>query len=180
MTNDLASPEDLAGLPGAPFTDEQVDAAVAAVRRAAQWHIAPEQEDTVTLDVECRESFLRLPTRHLVSVEEIRDLDATEIIDPDDYRVSLNLGQVKRGAAYWPSGYAAVEVDITHGYEETPPDLFAIIASAIGLVGRDAAVRGVRIDDFSAQFASEATIQTLKVMLGDYALETALMGLGIA
>lgn len=136
MANDLISPDDMTYLPGAPFTDEEVDAAVAALRGELGWHIAPEQTDTVLLDVASCDPVLRLPTRHLVSVDEIRNVRAETVIAASSYEVSTNLGRVRRYA--WPTGYGAVEVDMTHGYESCPAELVPIIGTAI-VAGRAAA-----------------------------------------
>lgn len=179
MTNDLASPDDLVGLPGAPFTDQQVDASVQAVRNAARWHIAPERDETIALDVACAELRLRLPTRKLVSVDEIRNADTDAVVADTTYRVSHALAQVKR-STWWPSGFESVEVDMVHGYEECPADVLAIIASAIVLARRDVAVQRVSLDDFSTAFSTEATQSAIRTQLGDYALQDTLYGLGVA
>ena len=50
MPNDLLGPNELSGFPGAPFTDQVVDSAVAALRAAAGWHIAPSRTETVAVD----------------------------------------------------------------------------------------------------------------------------------
>lgn len=180
MANDLASPTDLAGFPGAPFTDQQVDAAVQAVRNAAGWHIAPERTETIALDVACAELRLRLPTRKLVSVDEVRDADTDEVVAADTYRVSHALAQVKRTSSWWTSGFESVEVDMTHGYEETPDDVLAVIAAAIVLARRDIAVQRVSLDDFSTSYSTDATQSAIRAQLGDYALQDTLYGLGVA
>jgi len=128
VTNDLVSPTELSYLPGAPFTADEVDAAVEALRTALRWHIAPERAETVTLDVGDCDEVLRLPTRQLVSVDEIRDVDAATVIAASEYRVSKPLAQVKRNYGYWESGYARIQVDLTHGYESCPRDLLPVIA----------------------------------------------------
>lgn len=183
MANDLVSPDDLTGFPGAPFTEAQVDAAVADVRAAAGWHIAPVREgETVTLDVERCESWLRLPTRHLVSVDEIRDASDDSVIDASTYGVSKSLAQVKRtGLRYWPSGYGAVEADMTHGYESCPPDVMRAVVSAIAMAKRDPTVKTVSIDDFSVTRNTDAIQSAVKVELGSgYVLEDSIYGIGIA
>ena len=179
MANDLARPTDLAGFPGAPFSDAQVDAAAAAVRRAAGWHIAPVRTETKALDVACIESRLRLPTRLLVSLDEVRDGETGDVIAADTYRVSHALAQARRSAG-WPSGYEAVEVDMTHGYEETPADVLAVVAQAVALARRDPTIQSVSLDDFATRYYNDAIIDTLRISLDDYALDDSLYGLGIA
>lgn len=119
---------DLAGFAGAPFDDDEIDVAIAAVQAAAGWHIAPIQSQTVALNVGCWELMLRLPTLRLVSVEEIRDATTAAVIDSSTYRV-LTTAVVKRNG-YWPSGLERVEVDFTHGYDDWPLDLYPVIAEA--------------------------------------------------
>jgi hypothetical protein len=128
---------DLAALPGAPFTQAEVDAAVTAVRNAARWHIAPSLSQTVTLDVECRDPVLRLPTRHLTAVTAIRDTDTGDVIAASRYRVSLTVGEVRAKCGFWPVGYGRVAVDMTHGYATVPADLLPVLAEAAFLSRRD-------------------------------------------
>lgn len=127
MANDLVTPSELAYLPGAPFTAGEVDAAVASIRAALEWHIAPDLQKTVTFDVRQSQQRLLLPTRNLVSVDEVR-ADG-EIVDPTAYQVSTTLAQVIKKSGSWPVGFGTVEVDMTHGYESVPPDLLPVIAA---------------------------------------------------
>jgi hypothetical protein len=159
MPNDMIQPEDLDGFPGAPFTQPEVDAAVAAMRKAAGWHIAPEVTETAYIDVGIRERVLRLPTLKLVEVAEIRDAtgDAPEAIYVTQYRPSRRTGLVRRTANYWPAGYEAVEADITHGYDETPPELLPLAAQLALTERRDRSVRSVSVDDASTTYASATT-----------------------
>lgn len=154
-TNDLVpSASMLDGLPGAPFTGPEVDAAVAGVRGAALWHIAPLKTETVTLDVIYAERRLRLPTRKLIAVTAVRDADDATVIDPGTYRVSHTRAQVVKRTGYWPAGDERVEVDIQHGYDSVPLDLLAVVAEAANLARREQAIRSVQIDDFQQQFGS--------------------------
>ncbi|MGV7681589.1 hypothetical protein PJH60_23325 [Mycobacterium kansasii] len=138
MANEMGLvPADLAGHPGAPFTQDEVDAAVVAVRNAARWHISPEVSSVVTLDVECREPVLRLPTKHLVSVTEVRDVDLDEVISADLYRVSRSEGWVRAKYGYWPYGYERMRVTFVHGYDNVPTDLLPVLAESAKLGRRD-------------------------------------------
>lgn len=180
MVNDLVTPDDLAYLPGAPFSDDEVNAAVAAVRTAAGWHIAPQRTETVTLDVARYDRWLRLPTRKLLAVTQVRNADTGEVLDPASYRVSLDRAQIKR-RTWWPDGYEAVEVDMSHGHTVCPPDVLAVIAQACMLSRRDPTVTSVSIDDFSTRYASGPVAAALTASLGDYALASSVgYGLGIA
>lgn len=164
--NDLADPSDLTGLPGAPFTQAETDAAVAAVRAAAGWHIAPTRVDTaVVLSVGYCQTLLRLPTRKLVSVEQIRDVlgeagsgDDGAVIDDTTYRIVASRNAVLKTSGYWPSGLDSVEVDYTHGYDETPADLLPVIAEAAALIRRDASARTLTAGPFTLQIGGTTNL----------------------
>lgn len=158
MANDMVSPDDVAYLPGAPFTEAEVDAAVAELRTEAGWHIAPVHVDTgIALDVVCWEPTLRLPTRKLVSLDEVRNADSGAVIAASRYRVSHGFCRVRLKCGFWPDGYEAVEVDMTHGFEEAPKDLLPVVAELIREQRRDGAVQTVRVDDASVTYGGSST-----------------------
>lgn len=153
MTNDLIPDTAVMYyLPGAPFSVEQVDAAVATVRLAAGWHIAPQRTETILLEVNWPTRWLALPTRKLVDVVEVRDADTGEVIDPAHYRTSRDLATLR----FRTGGFEAVEVDLTHGFAECPPELLPVIAGAVTQQGRDQTIRQVQVDDFSQSFVTNA------------------------
>lgn len=159
MTNDLAGPTDLAHLPGAPFTDAEVDGAVGALRDALGWHVAPERAETgVPFDVMPMEDTLRLVTRKLVSVQAVRRVSTSDPAGTPitNYRISRRQGIVRRTGMYWPCGLEAVEVDFTHGYAQCPPALLPVIAQLAVAGRRDKSIRQVSIDDGSTTFGSGA------------------------
>lgn len=135
----LVDADDLDKYPGAPFTDAQVKSASTSVRAEAQWHIAPEISETVTLDSH-GSTLLLLPTMRLSKVDQINDLD-----DPDSpqeldgYRIARN-GRLYRKPA-WPVGFQRIEVEMTHGYDECPPELLPVIAARCEQAKVSAAVR---------------------------------------
>lgn len=158
MANDLIGPTDLAHLPGAPFDEFEVDEAVASLRGELGWHIAPEREETgVTLDVAPCDPVLRLPSRYVISVEEIRNTATDAVIASTTYKISKALGRVRRSYA-WPSGYGAVEVDFTHGYEKCPPELRPIIASRIVQSRTTERVTQESVGPFSRSFATDGGV----------------------
>lgn len=127
----------LDGFPGAPFTPSQVRAAGEQVRVECGWHIAPTVTETLTLD-SAGGRVLTLPTLRLVAVTEVRDVtgDTPEVLT--GWRQS-KVGMLSRVS--WPVGFAAVEVDLTHGYPECPPDLLAVLAERCQRFGKDGFVR---------------------------------------
>lgn len=150
---------DLAGFAGAPFTDDEVDIAIATVQSAAGWHIAPVESQTVALNVGCWESILRLPTLRLVSVDEIRDASTAAVIDSTTYRV-LTTAVLKLNG-YWPSGVERVEVDFTHGYDDWPLDLYATIAETAFTSRRGGqTVRTQIAGPFRVDYVDTATVAT--------------------
>lgn len=155
MSNDLIQPIDLVHLPGAPFTEQEVDEAVASLRGTLGWHIAPVKSETVTLDVTACDPVLRLPTRKVVTVDEIRNTTTSDVITASSYAVSLNLNRVRRYS--WPSGYGAVEVDLTHGYAACPPELRPIIArSIVRSRGSEGVIVSESVDDYSVKYSEDA------------------------
>lgn len=154
MTNDMITPGDLAYLPGAPFTDAEVDAAVSALRAAAGWHIAPEKAETVALDTYCGDTSLQLPTRQLVDVTTVTDTDTDAVVDAGRYRVSRARCRIRKKSGAWPEGYERIEVEMTHGYEACPADLLGVVGQYILGARRDSTVQSVSVDDASKAYFS--------------------------
>lgn len=150
-------PDLLAYLAGAPFTDDEVAGAVAAVQAAAGWHIAPTRSDTVTLTTGVGEALLRLPTKKLVSVETVTDLDTDTDYTTADYRVITSTHQVLKRRGYWPAGYERIEVAMTHGYSEWPADLYPVIAEAAAVSRRDQTVRSQQAGIFVVAYGNTQT-----------------------
>lgn len=150
MANDLASPADLADLPGAPFTDAQVDAAVAALRAHAGWHIAPPRTETLTLDV-IGGSRVVLPSLRVTAVAEVRNTYEDTPVEITDFRWS-EAGVLSRRYCSLPCGFRALEVDITHGYDECPPELLPSIAACAATASLSPAVASRGIGPFSESY----------------------------
>lgn len=153
MTNTLAGPSDLTGFPGAPFTDRVVDGAVGALRLVARWHIAPSVTETITLDSDGG-SRLILPTLHLTAVSEVRDVSGDTPVVITDFRWS-HAGVLSRPCG-WPYGFQSIEVDITHGYTECPPELLSIIAYGCQSAGVDRNLSARSVGPFSESYRDSA------------------------
>ncbi len=153
--NDLVDEADLSFLAGGPFSEEEVDAAVAVLRAACGWHIAPVRDETITVDVLPYQRILRLPTLALVSVDEIRDMTADPdygvAIDATTYDVSLSRNKVRR-RGYWPHGYGALQVDISHGYASVPADLLPVISESATRIRRDQTATSMGAGPYNVQF----------------------------
>ncbi len=126
MANTLVNPDQLADFPGAPFTPGVVDSAVAALRGDCGWHIAPELTETITVDGSPDQTLI-LPTLRIVQITAIRDVTGTTPVVLTGWRTRATAGLLWREEG-WPTGYAAVEVDLTHGYTDTPADLLPAVA----------------------------------------------------
>lgn len=133
--NTLCIPADLGPFaPGALLDDAAVDAAVDAVRSAADWHIAPEVTETIF--VPSRGGYgLPLKSRRIVSVAAVRNGSDTLA----DW--SMYPGGMLYRRQGWPVG--VLQVDLTHGFSACPPALLPVIAFAAQW--RDPAVGSARV-----------------------------------
>lgn len=152
MANDMATPTELAGYVGAPFTDAQVDAAVLSLQNLLGWHLAPVATETITFDHDGGRTLI-LPSRKVVTVDEVRDVSGDTPQEITGYRLSP-AGFL---TGWWPCGTAVLEVDLTHGYDATPADVFPAIAALAAQLNADGTVRQVSIDDFATTFRSDIT-----------------------
>lgn len=123
----LVDSSDLDGFPGAPFDPLRIAEASASIRAEAGWHIAPEVSETLTLD-HSGGRLLCIPTLRLRGVDEVRD-----VRDPDNVSVLDNWTVSRTGLLYradgWPSGFGAIEIDLTHGYDYCPGELIPVVAA---------------------------------------------------
>lgn len=121
----LTTNDELAEYPGAPFTKLAVEVACAEVRGVCHWHIAPPVEGVkFTLDLESDTDVLIVNSLHLTTVTAVIDERTGQPIT--GWRVS------KSGMVALPrriaAGVAVVSVVGTHGLNEAPPELKAVIA----------------------------------------------------
>lgn len=147
--DDLIAPADLTEFPGAPFAASQVAAAAGQIRDICGWHIAPSQAETLTLDTD-GSTVLPLPTLKVTAITEIRDVTGDTPAVLTGWRFS-SAGILVR-AAGWPTGVAAVEVDLTHGYDACPDALLPVIAERCQLFNRDGSIRQESLGSRSATF----------------------------
>lgn len=141
MSNDLVSPSDLNGLPGFPFTEDEVDIAAAQVTEALGWHVAPRMTTTHEMRVLSYQNRLSLPTTELISVTSVTINGV--LIDPTTYEVVRSRNYLIKHVGYWPVGFAVVV--FKHGYDECPKDLLPFIAEAAAISRRDESVKPYRL-----------------------------------
>jgi hypothetical protein len=172
VANDLVTPSDLSDFPGAPYDDTIVDIAVAQLRNEAGWHIAPVRVETIEV-YSLGGPHLWLPSLRVLAVTEVRIGDVTYTDGWTEHRSTLH----RSGG--WAVGIA--EVDIEHGYADTPLELLPLVAFYAGNVTdpRDPAVsqRTQTAGPFSETLSygsSSAATATLTVnpALERYALPT--------
>jgi hypothetical protein len=107
--------------------------ALAQVQAYCGWHIAPVVDETLTLDG-TGTSALLLPSLHVVSIDSVSEC-GTEL-DPETYSWS-EAGLIRRGTQLWVSygydqprwtnAFRAIEVTLSHGYEEMPAEVQGVI-----------------------------------------------------
>lgn len=133
VAESLVVSDDLADFPGGPFADAIVDAAGAAVRTAAGWHIAPSVTETVT--VKANGQVLVLPSLYVTDVDTVSDVtDPDNPVVVEDFTWAAN-GVVRLSGGYW-AGYSwdwhqphrTYDVTLTHGYDACPADVVAVVA----------------------------------------------------
>lgn len=120
---------ELDGWRGAPFDERLLEVAVADIRGACGWHVAP-VATTEALVSGPGGPRLVLPTLRLV-----------ELVTVADVRASTGGRAVagwRRGAAGmvireagWPRGEDNLQVEMRHGYDECPPDLRAVVVERL-------------------------------------------------
>jgi hypothetical protein len=147
---DLATSVDLADFPGAPFNEQVVRTVCETVRGECGWHIAPVVTETLTVDSRGGQLLL-LPTLKIATVTEVRDVTSDTPRVVTGWRVAPSGMLVLAGG--WPRGYAAIEVDLTHGYATCPEDLLGVIAERAGRGIRDSTVQQESLGSRSVTFA---------------------------
>lgn len=130
-----------------PPTPDGVDefgwrAAVAAVRGYCGWHIAPSVTETLTVDGPGT-GMLLLPTLHLTAVSAVNN--DGEAVPEFDKLQWTERGAIRQNARYWSSSWRGVEATVTHGYEDFPADVLAVIrdmAKSVDRIGASALTSG--------------------------------------
>lgn len=135
------APADLAGFPGAPFTQPHIDAVLAKLERTLGWHVAPVQTETLSVRTDGGR-MLFLPSRKVTEVTEVR-IDG---LVRADWILTGETEAMLEG--YWPKG--TYEVDVVHGYEDVPADLLGEIAKACVAFRTDASLASWSSGPFSA------------------------------
>jgi hypothetical protein len=107
------------------LTTVTLNSALAAARRYCEWHVSPVRTETKILDGPGHHLLL-LPTQRLVSLNSITEDGVTlsvgtlHISADGPVRVAkgANPHLPYRFSPRWSSGYSAITVNMTHGYDE--------------------------------------------------------------
>ena len=156
----LVNSDDLEEFEGSPFEGSTLAAGEAAVRSAARWHIAPSVTETLLLDCDGG-TRLVLPSLYVTAISEVRDVSCETPVVITDYRWSSK-GILSRRCGWWPCGLATVEVDLTHGYEECPADLWPSIATACLQASTDGRIAARTRGPFSDTYRNPETDPVLE------------------
>lgn len=99
------------------------ESAFSAARLHCGWHIAPQVSETVTVDGSGR--FIQtLPTKYLVDLTSITN-DGHAVARPD----WSQMGLVEQRYNRWTARFRGVVAEMTHGYEELPKELEAVLTA---------------------------------------------------
>lgn len=114
--------------------------AEALVRAYCGWHVWPGRQETLQLDGPGGHALM-LPSLHVVSIDQLTEL-GTDLVDGTDFTWSVSGFLHRIGQSWsWDYGYGGswgwwtcqlrgITVQLTHGYDEMPPELGPIIEAA--------------------------------------------------
>jgi hypothetical protein len=102
--------------------------------------------ETVTLDSNGG-SRLVLNTLQLTAITGVRD-----VINVPSSTIEVRWSKVGVLSGYFPSGFRSVEVDMTHGYTQCPPELLPLIANACQRILLDPTVASQGAGPFTVTF----------------------------
>ena len=141
-------------------------AAQAAIRRECGWHVMPNVALTGVLNTRGG-TVIRLPARHVTSIESLTDRDGNKLA----YAYDPETGLVESLSGGFPAGIAAIRYEIHAGYNEAPDVQQVLISAAkragmspIGLVTSQSA------NGSSASYDAVSLMQAEKDKLKPYKL----------
>lgn len=104
-------------------------AAQAAIRRECGWHVMPNAALTGVLNSRGG-TVIRLPARHVTSIESLTDRDGNKLA----YAYDPETGLVESLSGGFPVGVAAIRYAIHAGYDDAP-DVQSVLISAAKRAG---------------------------------------------
>lgn len=165
MANDMLTPEELIGFPGAPYGAAAVDAAVGALRAECEWHISPTRVDTWTLRTGGSDTLV-LPTLH---IQKILAVEAPLAVYAGTWWAAVR--DLSDGVLLMPGGWPAiVTITVQHGWEDCPPELKALVADRARTTTGGGRVRSESIGGRSVTLESGAADASADAVLSKYML----------
>lgn len=107
----------------------RLKAAQAAIRRECGWHVMPNVALSGVIN-SCGGTVIRLPARHVTSIESLTDRDGNKLA----YAYDPETGLVESLSGGFPAGIAAIRYEIHAGYNEAP-DVQQVLISAAKRAG---------------------------------------------
>ena len=135
---------------------ESWDAACLTVRQYCGWHIAPSVTETLTLDGPGG-SLLRLPSLYVTAVTEVVNRGSV-VTDPQWSQHGMVRGR-------WTDQFRGITVTLTHGYDECPADIMAVLEHMANQ-GEAAETVGVMQSMTAGPFAAQASTASLAGAVG--------------
>lgn len=141
-------------------------AAQAAIRRECGWHVMPNAELSGVINSRGG-TVIRLPARHVTSVESLTDRDGNKLA----YAYDPETGLVESLSGGFPAGIAAIRYEIHAGYNEAP-DVQQVLISAAKRAGMSpiGLVTSQSTNGSSASFDVVSLMQAEKDKLKPYKL----------
>lgn len=144
----------------------RLKAAQAAIRRECGWHVMPNAALTGTLNTRGG-TVIRLPARHVTSIESLTDRDGNKLA----YAYDPETGLVESLSGGFPAGIAAIRYEIHAGYNEAP-DVQQVLISAAKRAGMSpiGLVTSQSTNGSSASYDAVSLMQDEKDKLKPYRL----------
>lgn len=144
----------------------RINAAQAAIRRECGWHVMPNMALSGVINSRGG-TVIRLPARHVTSIESLTDRDGNKLA----YAYDPETGLVESLSGGFPVGVAAVHYSIHAGYDDAP-DVQQVLISAAKRAGMSpiGLVTSQSTNGSSASYDAVSLMQDEKDKLKPYRL----------
>ncbi len=144
----------------------RLKAAQAAIRRECGWHVMPNVALSGVINSRGG-TVIRLPARHVTSIESLTDRDGNKLA----YAYDPETGLVESLSGGFPAGVAAIRYEIHGGYDDAP-DVQQVLISAAKRAGMSplGLVTSQSTNGSSASFDAVTLMQAEKDKLKPYKL----------
>lgn len=144
----------------------RLKAAQAAIRRECGWHVMPNTALSGVINTRGG-SVIRLPARHVTSIESLTDRQG----NPLSYAYDPETGLVESLSGGFPAGIASIHYEIHAGYDDAP-DVQSVLISAAKRAGMSplGLVTSQSTNGSSASFDVVSLMQAEKDKLKPYKL----------